>query len=69
MDFFVRYKSLTPSEHGILKVRSCLTHMLCFLEEITKLIDEGSPVDIIYLDFQQVFDKVPHIKAMYTCLA
>ncbi|KAI0215431.1 Dipeptidyl peptidase 9 [Lamellibrachia satsuma] len=28
--------------------------------EITKWIDEGSPVDIIYLDFQKAFDKVPH---------
>ena len=28
-----------------------LTNMLCFLEEITKRIDVGSPVDIIYLDF------------------
>ena len=36
--------------------------MLCFLEEIIKWIDEGSPVDniIIYLDFQKAFDKVPH---------
>ena len=34
--------------------------MLCFLEEITKWIDEGSPVNIIYLDFQEAFDKVPH---------
>ena len=31
-----------------------------FLEEITKWIDEGSPIDIIYLDFQKVFHKVPH---------
>ena len=23
-------------------------------------MDEGSPVDIIYLDFQKPFDKVPH---------
>ena len=29
-------------------------------EEITKCIDEGSQVDIIYLDFQKAFDKVPH---------
>ena len=29
-------------------------------EEITKWVDEESPVDIIYLDFQKAFDKVPH---------
>ena len=31
-----------------------------FFEDVTKWIDEGSPVDIIYLDFQKAFDKVPH---------
>ena len=34
--------------------------MLCFFEEITKWVDGGSPVDVIYLDFQKTFDKVPH---------
>ena len=38
--------------------------MLCFLEEITNWLDEGSPVDIIYLDFQKAFDKVPHKKLL-----
>ena len=47
-------------QHGFLKARSCLTNLLCFFEEITKWVDEGSPVDIIYLDFQKAFDKVPH---------
>ena len=31
-----------------------------FLEEITKWVDDGSPVDVIYLDFQKAFDKGPH---------
>ena len=35
-----------------------------FLEEITNWIDEGSPVDSIYLDFQKAFDKVPHQRVL-----
>ena len=60
VDFLVKHKLLNSFQHGFLKARSCLTNMLCFLEEITKWIDVGSPVDIIYLDFQKAFDKVPH---------
>ena len=60
VDFLVKHKLLNSSQHGFLKARSCLTNMLCFLEEITKWIDVGSQVDIIYLDFQKAFDKVPH---------
>ena len=33
--------------------------MLRFLVDVTKWVDEGSPVDIIYLDFFKVFEKVP----------
>ena len=60
VEFLVKHKLLNSSQHGFLKARSCLTNMLCFLEEITKWIDVGSPVDIIYLYFQKAFDKVPH---------
>ena len=41
MDFFVKHKLINPYQHGFLKARSCLTNVLCFLEEITKLVDEG----------------------------
>ena len=40
-----------------------LNKYVIFLEEIDEgryRIDEGSPVDIIYLDFQKAFDKVLH---------
>ena len=35
-----------------------------FLEEITKWVDDGSPIDVIYLDIQKTFDKVPHQRLM-----
>ena len=53
VDFLVKHQLLNSSQHGFLKARSCLTNMFCFLEEITKWIDVGSPVDIIYLDFHK----------------
>ena len=60
MDFLIKHKLINPSEHGFLNARSCLTNLLCFFEEITKWVDEGSPVDVINLDFQNASDKVPH---------
>ena len=56
VDFLVRHTLLNSSQHGFLKARS---KMLRVLEEITKRVDKGSPVDII-IDFQKAFDKVPH---------
>ena len=38
--------------------------MLCYLVEITNWTVKGSPVDIIYLDFQKAFDNC-HIKDYY----
>ena len=60
VDFLVKYKLITKSQHGFLKARSCLINLLCFLEDITKWVDDGSPVNVVYLDFQKAFDKVPH---------
>ena len=33
---------------------------LMFLETISKWVEDGSPVDVVYLDFQKAFDKVQH---------
>jgi len=33
-------------------------------EEVTKYMDEGRAVDVVYMDFSKVFDKVPHGRLM-----
>ena len=40
--------------------RSSLTNLLTYMEGVTRMLDEGKNVDIIYLDFDKAFDKVPH---------
>ena len=54
VDFLVKNKLINPSQHGFLKARSRLTNMLYFFEDVTKWVDEGSPVDIIYLDLKKL---------------
>ena len=38
--------------------------MIEFFEEVTKMIDEGRAVDVVYMDFSKAFDKVPHGRLM-----
>ena len=51
---------IRSTQHGFMSKRSCLTNLLEYLEDLTKLIDEGNCLDIVYLDFAKAFDKVPH---------
>ena len=48
------------SQHGFSRHRSCLTNLLEFLEDVSCSLDNCKPVDILSLDFQKAFDKVPH---------
>ncbi|XP_072025359.1 uncharacterized protein [Amphiura filiformis] len=42
------------------KGKSCTTNLIEYLEVITKTVDEGIPVDVVYLDLAKAFDTVPH---------
>ena len=39
VEFLVKHKLINISQHGFLKERSCLTNLLCCLEEITKWVN------------------------------
>ncbi len=47
-------------QHGFRNRRSCLTNLLEFFHGIYNNYDNCTPSDVIYLNFQKAFDKVPH---------
>ncbi len=60
VQFLERNNLIKNSQHGFRNKRSCLTNLLAFMEKVAEYLDRGEPVDVIYLDFQKAFDKVPH---------
>ena len=51
---------IKSSQHGFRNKRSCLTNLLDFYNDVFNIFDETKAVDVIYLDFQKAFGKVPH---------
>jgi hypothetical protein len=50
---------INPSQHGFMHGKSCCSNLLEFFEKVTSVVDEGKPMDVIFLDFAKAFDKVP----------
>ena len=51
---------LTASQFGFRGSLNCENQLTHYLDTVTKHIDDGNNVDVIYLDMQKAFDKVPH---------
>jgi len=60
LKFLDKYNLIKDSQHGFRKGRSCLTNLLLFLDQVLRSVDEGTCVDIVFLDLAKAFDKVPH---------
>ena len=50
----------TNCQHAFIAGKSCTTQLLEYMEDITQALDKGYDVYIIYLNFKNAFDKVPH---------
>ena len=62
-----RHNLLRDSQHGFMAGKSTLSNLLEYLEDLTRLIDQGHAVDVVYLDFAKAFDKVPHTRLIGKC--
>ena len=51
---------IKDSQHGFRNKHSCLSNLLDFFNNVHKMFNNTRTVDIVYLDFQKVFDKAPH---------
>ena len=56
--FMDQHELFNHSQHGFRGGRSCLSQLLNHIDRITSLLERGSAVDVIYLDFAKAFDKV-----------
>ena len=51
---------LSEHQHGFVHGRSCALQLLTVLNQWTEMLDNGKPVDVMYMDFAKAFDSVPH---------
>ena len=51
---------MNDGQHGFRLGRSCLSELLIHYDRIVEILEAGSNVDSIYLDFAKAFDKVDH---------
>ena len=55
MDQLKANQGIRPSQHGFMNGRSYLTNLISFYDKVTRLVDEGKAVDVVYLDFSKAF--------------
>nr|XP_047141317.1 uncharacterized protein LOC124816251 [Hydra vulgaris] len=60
MDYLINNSLLNENQHGFRKNKSCTTNLLETLDIITDVLENCHSVDMLYLDFEKAFDKVPH---------
>jgi hypothetical protein len=54
------FQLIIKEQHGFVPKKSCISNLLETLDLISQAIEQGYPIDIIFLDFAKAFDTVAH---------
>ena len=60
VQFLEDNEKFNDGQHGFRIGRSCVSELLSHYDKIVDILESGSNVDTIYLDFAKAFDKVDH---------
>ena len=60
MKHYSRHNFISNTQHGFQKGLSCETQLATTVEELQKGLDNKYQQDVVILDFNKAFDKVPH---------
>ena len=58
VNYLEQHHLFNKSQHGFRAGRSCLTQLIAHYDKILSILEEGTNVDVIYLDFAKAFDKL-----------
>lgn len=58
-NFISELPVISDRQHGFCPRRSTVSNLLSCLSSWTKSFNEKEPIDVIYLDYEKAFDKVP----------
>ena len=65
MEHLKSHKLLSNKQYGFISGRSTTLQLLQVLDQWTLAMDQGLPIEAVYMDFQKAFDSVPHARMIH----
>jgi hypothetical protein len=69
MKFLSSNSLISKHQHGFRNKKSCTTNLLEAIDYATKTISEKDSLDILFIDFEKAFDKVPHKRLLHKLIS
>jgi len=60
MNHFCKNNYFSNKQYGFIKGRSTVTQLINIMDKWTEYLEIGGQMDVIYIDLEKAFDKVPH---------